>query len=105
TRRAEAEETSVTQTERLQLKFTSANLVPPKETTSHSIETQKPEIKVYSRRPKLVKSIGSSKQAKIVESKGANNSEPNYSWGSNATDVPSSSSLVNDRLSRLFSGI
>ncbi|GJS02565.1 hypothetical protein Tco_0319073 [Tanacetum coccineum] len=31
-----------------------------------------------------------------------NNSEPNHSWGSTATDVPSSS-LVNDRLSRLFS--
>ncbi|GJV73365.1 retrovirus-related pol polyprotein from transposon TNT 1-94 [Tanacetum coccineum] len=40
----------------------------------------------------------------IVESKIANNSEPNHSWGSNATDVPSYSSLVNDRLSRLFSG-
>ncbi|GJT18372.1 hypothetical protein Tco_0877078 [Tanacetum coccineum] len=26
-----------------------------------------------------------------------NNSEPNHSWGSNATDFPSSSSLVNDR--------
>ncbi|GJR41940.1 retrovirus-related pol polyprotein from transposon TNT 1-94 [Tanacetum coccineum] len=38
----------------------------------------------------------SSKQAKIVESKIANNSELNHSWGSNATDVPSSSSLVND---------
>ncbi|GKD59939.1 hypothetical protein Tco_1297448 [Tanacetum coccineum] len=47
----------------------------------------------------------SSKKAKIVESKTANNSEPNHSWGSNATDVPSSFSLVNDRLSRLFSGI
>ncbi|GJV80041.1 retrovirus-related pol polyprotein from transposon TNT 1-94, partial [Tanacetum coccineum] len=35
----------------------------------------------------------------------ANNSEPNHLWRSNATDVPSSSSLVNDRLSRLFSGI
>ncbi|GKD74370.1 retrovirus-related pol polyprotein from transposon TNT 1-94, partial [Tanacetum coccineum] len=34
----------------------------------------------------------------------AKNSEPNHSWGSNATDVPSSSSLVNDKLSRLFSG-
>ncbi|GJZ60457.1 integrase, catalytic region, zinc finger, CCHC-type containing protein [Tanacetum coccineum] len=53
------------------------NLVPPKETTSHSVETQKLEIKVYSRRPKQVKSV----------------------------DVPSSSSLVNDRLSRLFSCI
>ncbi|GJS04303.1 retrovirus-related pol polyprotein from transposon TNT 1-94 [Tanacetum coccineum] len=44
------------------------------------------------------------KKAKIVESKNANNSEPNHSWGSNTTDVPSSSSLVNDRLSRLFFG-
>ncbi|GKA94952.1 retrovirus-related pol polyprotein from transposon TNT 1-94 [Tanacetum coccineum] len=40
------------------LEFTS-NLVPPKEITSHSVETQKPEIKVYSRRPKQVKSVGS----------------------------------------------
>ncbi|GKC07845.1 hypothetical protein Tco_0999455, partial [Tanacetum coccineum] len=38
----------------------------------------------------------SSKKAKIVESKNANNSEPNHTWGSNATDVPFSSSLVND---------
>nr|GEU63872.1 integrase, catalytic region, zinc finger, CCHC-type, peptidase aspartic, catalytic [Tanacetum cinerariifolium] len=33
-----------------------------------------------------------------------NNAEPNHSWRSNAIDVSSSSSLVNDRLSRLFSG-
>ncbi|GJY94635.1 retrovirus-related pol polyprotein from transposon TNT 1-94 [Tanacetum coccineum] len=70
-----------------------------------AFETPKPEIKVYSRRPKQIKSVGSSKKAKIVESKIANNSEPNNLWGSNATDVPSSSSFVNDRLSRLFSGI
>ncbi|GJR45642.1 retrovirus-related pol polyprotein from transposon TNT 1-94 [Tanacetum coccineum] len=38
-------------------RFTSANLVPPKETTSHSVETQKPDIKVYSRRPKQVKTM------------------------------------------------
>ncbi|GJT17216.1 retrovirus-related pol polyprotein from transposon TNT 1-94 [Tanacetum coccineum] len=57
-------------------RFTSANLVPPKKTTYHSVETQKPEIKVYSRRSKQVKYV----------------------------DLPSSSSLVNDRLSRLFSG-
>ncbi|GJS43440.1 retrovirus-related pol polyprotein from transposon TNT 1-94 [Tanacetum coccineum] len=75
-----------------------------KETTSNSVETQKPELKVYSRRPKQVKTIGSSKKAKTVEFKIANNSKPNHIWGSNATDVPSFSSLVNDRLSRLFSG-
>ncbi|GKB36297.1 retrovirus-related pol polyprotein from transposon TNT 1-94, partial [Tanacetum coccineum] len=63
---------------------------------SHRSETQKPKIKVYSRRPKQVKSVGSSKKAKIVESKMANNSEPTHLWGSSATDVPSSFSLVND---------
>ncbi|GKA26557.1 retrovirus-related pol polyprotein from transposon TNT 1-94 [Tanacetum coccineum] len=78
-------------------RFNSANLVPPNETTYHSVETPKLEIKVYSRRPKQVKSIGSSKKANILKSRIANNSEPNYSWGSNATDVPSSSSLFNDR--------
>ncbi|GJZ22413.1 retrovirus-related pol polyprotein from transposon TNT 1-94 [Tanacetum coccineum] len=83
---------------------TSTKVVPHKETTPHSVETQKPGIKVYSRRPKLVKSVGSSKKSKIIESRIANNLEPNHSWGSNATDVPSSSSLVNDRLSKLFSG-
>ncbi|GJU06253.1 hypothetical protein Tco_1122683 [Tanacetum coccineum] len=30
-------------------RITSANVVPPKKTTSHSIQTQKPELKVYSR--------------------------------------------------------
>ncbi|GJS15839.1 integrase, catalytic region, zinc finger, CCHC-type containing protein [Tanacetum coccineum] len=75
-------------------RFTSTNVVPPKQTTSHSDEIQKPEIKVYSRKPKNVKNIGSSKIAKIVESKNANHSEPNQTWGSNAIDIPSSSSLV-----------
>ncbi|GJY02890.1 hypothetical protein Tco_0361042 [Tanacetum coccineum] len=64
-----------------------------KKTTSHSVETQKPEVKVYSRKPKNVKNVGSSKNAKIVESKYANHSEPNHTWGSNATNIPSSSSL------------
>ncbi|GJV25760.1 hypothetical protein Tco_1378455 [Tanacetum coccineum] len=75
-------------------RITSANIVPPKKTTSHSVETQKPELKVYSKKPKNVKNVGSSKKAKIVESKNANHSEPNYTWGSNATDISSSSSLV-----------
>ncbi|GKB57929.1 retrovirus-related pol polyprotein from transposon TNT 1-94, partial [Tanacetum coccineum] len=73
---------------------TSANVMPPKKTTSHYVETQKPELKVYSRKPKNVKNVGSCKKAKIVESKNANHSEPNHTWGSNTTDIPSSSSLV-----------
>ncbi|GJV23481.1 hypothetical protein Tco_1376176 [Tanacetum coccineum] len=74
--------------------ITSTNVVPPKKTTPHSVETQKPELKVYSKKPKNVKNLVSSKKAKIVESKNANHSEPNHTWGSNATDIPSSSSLV-----------
>nr|GEV98084.1 hypothetical protein [Tanacetum cinerariifolium] len=85
------------------VRITPKKLVHLKETTSTLVDTSKPEIKVYSRRPKQIKSVGSSKKAKIVESKNANNSKPNHLWGSNATDVPSSSSLVNDRLSRLSS--
>ncbi|GKD14460.1 retrovirus-related pol polyprotein from transposon TNT 1-94 [Tanacetum coccineum] len=88
--------------------ITSANIVPPNKTTSHSVETQKPELKVYSRKPKNVKNVGSSKKDKIVESKNANPSEPNHTWGSNATDIPSSSSLVmtvrfgNDHITRIM---
>ncbi|GKC74276.1 retrovirus-related pol polyprotein from transposon TNT 1-94 [Tanacetum coccineum] len=75
-------------------RITSANVVPPKNTTSHSVETQKLKLKVYSRKSKNGKNVGSSKKAKIVESKNANHSEPNHTWGSNATDIPSYSSLV-----------
>nr|GEV97701.1 retrovirus-related Pol polyprotein from transposon TNT 1-94 [Tanacetum cinerariifolium] len=75
-------------------RLTSTNVVPPKQTPSHSVEIQKPDIKVYSRRPKNVKNAGSSKMANIVESKNANHSEPNHTWGSIATYIPSSSSLV-----------
>ncbi|GJU82057.1 retrovirus-related pol polyprotein from transposon TNT 1-94 [Tanacetum coccineum] len=38
-------------------RFTSTKVVPLKKTTSKSVETQKPKIKVYSRRPKPIKSV------------------------------------------------
>ncbi|GJW76816.1 hypothetical protein Tco_0138498 [Tanacetum coccineum] len=38
-------------------RITSANVVPPKKTTSHSVETQKPELKVYSKKPKNVQKL------------------------------------------------
>ncbi|GJV16777.1 hypothetical protein Tco_1362100 [Tanacetum coccineum] len=90
--------------------ITSANIVPDNKTTSYSVETQKPELKFYSRKPKNVKNVASSKKAKIVESKNANHSEPNHTWGSNAIDIPSSSSLVmtgtvrfgNDHIARIM---
>ncbi|GKA67778.1 hypothetical protein Tco_0767695 [Tanacetum coccineum] len=89
-------------------RITSANIVPPKKTTFHLVETQKPELKVYSRKPKKYKNVGSSKKAKIVESKNANHSKPNNSWGSDATDIPSYFSLVmtvrfgNDQIARII---
>nr|GEW29803.1 reverse transcriptase domain-containing protein [Tanacetum cinerariifolium] len=85
-------------------RITSANVVPPKKPTSHSVETQKLELKVYSRKPKNVKIIGSSKNAKIVKSKNANHSESKYTWGSNAIDISSSSSLVMTGIVRLENG-
>nr|GEZ00936.1 ribonuclease H-like domain-containing protein [Tanacetum cinerariifolium]GEZ18130.1 ribonuclease H-like domain-containing protein [Tanacetum cinerariifolium] len=84
---------------------TSKKIVHLKGTTHKLVETPKPDIKVYSRRPKQIKSVGSSKKIKIVESKIANNSESTHLWGSNSIDVPSSSSLVNDRFSRSSSGV
>ncbi|GJW48122.1 hypothetical protein Tco_0079768 [Tanacetum coccineum] len=54
-------------------RITPTKVVPIKESTSHSVETQKPEHKVYSMKPKQVKSEGSSRKDKIVESKNANN--------------------------------
>nr|GEV21145.1 hypothetical protein [Tanacetum cinerariifolium] len=49
---------------------------------------------LLTRKPKNVKNIGSSKMAKIVESRNANHSKLNQTWGSIATDIPSSSYLV-----------
>ncbi|GJV21504.1 integrase, catalytic region, zinc finger, CCHC-type containing protein [Tanacetum coccineum] len=91
-------------------RFTSTNVVPPKQTTTHSVEIPKPKLKVYSRKPKSLKILGSSKIGKIVESKNANYSEPNHTWGSNATNIPSCSSLVmtgtvrfgNDQIARIM---
>ncbi|GJW09697.1 retrovirus-related pol polyprotein from transposon TNT 1-94, partial [Tanacetum coccineum] len=74
-------------------RITLTNVVSSKQTTSYSAEIQKPEIKVYSRKPKNFKNIGSSKIAKIVEYNNANHSEPNQIWGSTATEIPSSPSL------------
>ncbi|GJX72204.1 integrase, catalytic region, zinc finger, CCHC-type containing protein [Tanacetum coccineum] len=91
-------------------RITSTNVVPPKQTTSHLDEIKTPEIKVYNKKPKNGKNIGSSKIAKIVKSKNANHSEPNQIWGSTAIDIPSSSSLVmtgtvrfgNDQIARIM---
>ncbi|GKD30898.1 retrovirus-related pol polyprotein from transposon TNT 1-94 [Tanacetum coccineum] len=48
------------------LRITSANIVPPKKTTSHSVGTQKPELKVYSRKPKNVKNVDIPSSSSLV---------------------------------------
>nr|GEU73298.1 Gag-Pol polyprotein [Tanacetum cinerariifolium] len=85
-------------------RITSTKVVHLKETTSKSVESHKLEIKVYSKKPKPIKYVGSSSKSTIVKSMITNTTEPNQSWGSNALDVQSSSSsFVDFRLSRLFS--
>ncbi|GJV08934.1 hypothetical protein Tco_1346590 [Tanacetum coccineum] len=84
-------------------RITSTKEVPLKETTITPVITQSPTLKVYSRKPKASRSVGSSSKAKIVESKTSNTKEPKQSWGSTVSDVPSSS-LIDCRLSKLFCG-
>ncbi|GJW44796.1 retrovirus-related pol polyprotein from transposon TNT 1-94 [Tanacetum coccineum] len=47
-------------------RITSANVVPPKKTTSHSVETQKPKLKVYNRKPKNVKNVDIPSSSSLV---------------------------------------
>ncbi|GJZ69690.1 retrovirus-related pol polyprotein from transposon TNT 1-94 [Tanacetum coccineum] len=57
-------------------RITSTKVVHLKETTSKLVETQKPEINVYSRKPKPIKSVGSSSKSTIVKSRITNTTEP-----------------------------
>ncbi|GJT35982.1 reverse transcriptase domain-containing protein [Tanacetum coccineum] len=66
-------------------------ILPLKETTIALVITPTSELKVYSRKPKAARSVGSSSKVKIVESKTSNTKEPKQSWGSTISDVLSSS--------------
>ncbi|GJV10150.1 retrovirus-related pol polyprotein from transposon TNT 1-94 [Tanacetum coccineum] len=59
--------------------------------------------RVYTRRPKVPKSVQNSKP-KVSKSMTANKMEPGTSWGSDTSVAPSSSSLIDCRLSKLFCG-
>ncbi|GJZ44557.1 retrovirus-related pol polyprotein from transposon TNT 1-94 [Tanacetum coccineum] len=72
-------------------KFTSTKVVPLKETIIKSILTPTQGIKVYNRRPKVTKSVGSSSKSKIIESRISNQSEPTQTGESTISNVPSSS--------------
>ncbi|GJR62529.1 retrovirus-related pol polyprotein from transposon TNT 1-94 [Tanacetum coccineum] len=83
-------------------RITSTNIVPPRETTITSVETPILNVKVNKRRPKTTKSRSSKIKSKAVDSKIANNLEPNKSWGSAISNVPSS---LKCRLYKLFFGL
>ncbi|GJW41254.1 retrovirus-related pol polyprotein from transposon TNT 1-94 [Tanacetum coccineum] len=85
-------------------RITITNKVPIREPIPLEIVAQKPIVtRVYTRRPKVPKSISNSKP-KIIKSLTANKTEPGTSWGSNTSVAPSSSSLIECRLSKLLCG-
>ncbi|GKA50102.1 retrovirus-related pol polyprotein from transposon TNT 1-94 [Tanacetum coccineum] len=76
---------------------------------SHAKSAKKHKKQIFGNL-RVMYSLKFGKKAKIVESKNANHSEPNKTWGSNATDILSSSSLVmigtvrfgNDHIARIM---
>ncbi|GKA23288.1 retrovirus-related pol polyprotein from transposon TNT 1-94 [Tanacetum coccineum] len=87
-------------------RIASTKEVPLRETTVTPVITPSSELKIYSRKPKASRSIGSSSKAKIVESKSTNTKEPKQSWGSTISDVPSSSLIDcrfgNDHIAKIM---
>ncbi|GJX54219.1 hypothetical protein Tco_0282588 [Tanacetum coccineum] len=85
-------------------RFTPTNVVLLKENNDESIVTPIPGIKVYTRKPKSPKSVGSHSKSKIITSRISNQSKLTQYGESSVSNVPSSS-LVNCRSSKLSSGI
>ncbi|GJS78569.1 hypothetical protein Tco_0728450 [Tanacetum coccineum] len=87
-------------------RITATNEVPFREPIPLEVVAQEPVVtKVYTRRSKVPKTIGSNRKPKIAKSMISNKTEPGTSRGSNISIAPSSSSLVNLRLSKLFCSI
>ncbi|GJV92554.1 retrovirus-related pol polyprotein from transposon TNT 1-94, partial [Tanacetum coccineum] len=78
--------------------------VPLRKPTALESDTPKPVVTlVYSRKPRKSKTNVPVSKPKIIKSISANKKEPNKSWGSIVSDVPSS--YLNEcRSSKLFSG-
>ncbi|GJT03638.1 retrovirus-related pol polyprotein from transposon TNT 1-94 [Tanacetum coccineum] len=85
--------------------ITATHEVPIREPIPLKVVAQEPVVtKVYTRRPNVPKTIDSNSKPKIVKSLTANKTEPDTSQGSNTSVAPSSSSLIECRLSKLFCG-
>nr|GEV47155.1 zinc finger, CCHC-type [Tanacetum cinerariifolium] len=73
------------------VRIISTKVVPLKKITIAPVITPTSKLKVYSRKPKASRSVGSSSKSNIVESKTSNTKEPKQSQVSIVFDVPSSS--------------
>ncbi|GKD74260.1 hypothetical protein Tco_1332542 [Tanacetum coccineum] len=84
-------------------RITTTTEVPLRKPTALDNETSKPVVTlVYSRKPRKSKTNVPVSKSKVLKSVSANKKEPNKSWGSKVSDVPSSS-LDECRSSKLFS--
>ncbi|GKC08650.1 retrovirus-related pol polyprotein from transposon TNT 1-94, partial [Tanacetum coccineum] len=84
-------------------RITTTNEVPLREPIPLEVVAQEPVVtKIYTRRPKVPKTIGYNSKPKIAKSMISNKTEPDASWGSNTSVAPSSSSLIDCGLSKLF---
>ncbi|GJU56788.1 retrovirus-related pol polyprotein from transposon TNT 1-94 [Tanacetum coccineum] len=84
-------------------RITTTTKVPLRKPTALEIETPKPVVTlVYSRKPRKSKTNVLISKSKVLNSVSANKKEPNPSWGSIVSDVPSSS-LDECMSSKLFS--
>ncbi|GJW93944.1 retrovirus-related pol polyprotein from transposon TNT 1-94 [Tanacetum coccineum] len=84
-------------------RITTTTEVPLRKLTALENETPKPVVTlVYSRKPKKSKTNVHVSKSKVLKFVSANKKEPNKSWGSIVSDVPSSS-LDECRSSKLFS--
>ncbi|GKD77880.1 hypothetical protein Tco_1340501 [Tanacetum coccineum] len=86
-------------------RITTTTEVPFRKPSALDNETSKPVITlVYSQKPRKSKTNVPVSKSKVLKSVSANKKEPNQSWGSISSDVPSSY-LDECRSSKLFSGI
>ncbi|GJU55690.1 hypothetical protein Tco_1229404 [Tanacetum coccineum] len=86
-------------------RITTTTEVPLRKPPALENETPKPVVTlVYSRKPRKSKTNVPIRKSKVPKSVSANKKEPNQSWGSKVSGVPSSS-LDECKLSKLLSGI
>ncbi|GJR68505.1 retrovirus-related pol polyprotein from transposon TNT 1-94 [Tanacetum coccineum] len=86
-------------------RITTTTEVPLRKPTALEIDTPKPVVTlVYSRKPRKSKTNVPVSKPKIIKSISANNKEPNKSWGSMVSDVPSSSldEYRNDHVAKIL---